>query len=316
METIAGFGHPTSRSTVDPAAAEPVPAPKGPRTVIKVSDLHFTYSGPADAAVRGVTFAVARGEIFGFLGPSGAGKSTTQRILVGLLEGYRGRVSVRAKEVRTWNQDDYERIGVSFETPNHFSRLTGRENLRYYAALYGGRTREPDELLAAVGLEGDGDRLVGQYSKGMKSRLGMARALLNDPDLLLLDEPTGGLDPASAQRVKDLVRAARDAGATVFLTTHDMTAADELCDRVAFMVEGQIACIDSPRSLKLEHGQRSVRVEYGSGGRTTHADYPLDGLAENAAFHQVLREGEVQTIHTREATLADVFIRVTGRALA
>jgi fluoroquinolone transport system ATP-binding protein len=284
--------------------------------VIDVSDLHFTYSGSAEAAVREVAFAVARGEIFGFLGPSGAGKSTTQKILVGLLEGYRGRVSVRGKEVRTWTADDYERIGVSFETPNHFSKLTGLENLRYFAALYRGRTREPAELLAAVGLKGDGDRLVGQYSKGMKGRLSIARALLSDPDLLLLDEPTGGLDPASAQRVKDLVRAARDAGATVFLTTHDMTAADELCDRVAFMVDGRIACVGSPRSLKLEHGQRTVRVEYGSGGHTAHADYPLDGLADDAAFHQVLRECEVQTIHTREATLADVFIRVTGRALA
>lgn len=284
--------------------------------MIDVSDLHFTYSGRTDAAVRGVAFAVARGEIFGFLGPSGAGKSTTQKILVGLLEGYEGHASVRGKEVRTWTEDDYERIGVSFETPNHFSKLTGHENLRYYAALYRGRTRDPNELLAAVGLEGDGDRLVGQYSKGMKGRLGIARALLNEPDLLLLDEPTGGLDPASAQRVKDLVRAARDAGATVFLTTHDMTAADELCDRVAFMVDGRIACIGSPRSLKLEHGQRTVRVEYGSGGRTAHADYPLDGLADDRAFHQVLREREVQTIHTREASLADVFIRVTGRALA
>jgi fluoroquinolone transport system ATP-binding protein len=284
--------------------------------MIDVGELHFTYSGSAEAAVRGVAFAVARGEIFGFLGPSGAGKSTTQKILVGLLEGYRGRVSVRGKEVRTWTADDYERIGVSFETPNHFSKLTGLENLRYFAALYRGRTREPAELLAVVGLDGDGDRLVGQYSKGMKVRLGIARSLLNNPDLLLLDEPTGGLDPASAQRVKDLVRGAREAGATVFLTTHDMTAADELCDRVAFMTEGRIACIDSPRSLKLEHGQRTVRVEYRSGDRTAFADYPLDGLADDPSFHRVLRECEVQTIHTREATLADVFIRVTGRTLA
>jgi fluoroquinolone transport system ATP-binding protein len=105
-------------------------------------------------------------------------------------------------------------------------------------------------------------------------------------------------------------------GATVFLTTHDMAAADELCDRVAFMVDGRIACIDSPRTLKLRHGERTVRVEYQSGNRATCADYPLDGLADNSAFHQVLRDCDVQTIHTREATLADVFIRVTGRQLA
>jgi len=284
--------------------------------VIDVHDLHFTYARSTTQALRGVAFAVARGEIFGFLGPSGAGKSTTQKILVGLLEGYRGRVRVREKEVLDWAADDYERIGVSFETPNHFLKLTGLENLRYFAALYREATRDPAGLLAAVGLDSDGDRLVGQYSKGMKCRLSIARCLLNNPDLVFFDEPTGGLDPASAQRVKDLIRGERAGGATVFLTTHDMAAAEELCDRVAFIVDGRIACVDSPRALKLQHGQRTVRVEYRSRGRTTHADYPLDGLADDAAFQQVLRECDVQTIHTREATLADVFIRVTGRALA
>jgi len=284
--------------------------------MIEVRDLHFSYAGSDGEAVRGLAFAVERGEIFGFLGPSGAGKSTTQKILVGLLEGYRGRVRVRDKEVLAWTADDYERIGVSFETPNHFLKLTGLENLRYFAALYRGPTRPPSALLASVGLEGEGDRPVGQYSKGMKCRLGIARCLLNDPDLIFLDEPTNGLDPASAQRVKDLLRAEREGGATVFLATHDMAAADELCDRVAFIVDGRIACIDSPRALKLANGERTVRVEYRAGDRAAHADYPLDGLADNAAFLQALRERDVQTIHTREATLADVFIRVTGRALA
>jgi fluoroquinolone transport system ATP-binding protein len=263
-----------------------------------------------------VAFAVQRGEIFGFLGPSGAGKSTTQKVLLGLLAGYRGHVRVRDKEVLAWAADDYERIGVSFETPNHFLKLTGLENLRYFAALYRGATRPPSALLAAVGLESDGDRPVGQYSKGMKARLSIARCLLNNPDLIFLDEPTSGLDPTSAQRVKDLIRAERESGATVFLATHDMAAADELCDRVAFIVDGRIACIDAPHALKLQHGERTVRVGFLSNGRATHADFPLDGLADDAAFHQALRERDVQTLHSREATLADVFIRVTGRALA
>ena len=284
--------------------------------MIDVHDLQFTYARSAAPALRGVAFAVAPGEIFGFLGPSGAGKSTTQKILVGLLEGYRGRVRVRGKEVAGWTGDDYERIGVSFETPNHFQKLTGLENLRYFAALYRGGTRDPADLLAALGLEGDGHRPVGEYSKGMKCRLGIARCLLNNPDLVFLDEPTGGLDPASARRVRDLIQDERERGTTVFLTTHDMAAADELCDRVAFIVDGRIDCIDSPRALKLQHGQRTVRVEYRSGGRASAVDFPLHGLADDAAFHQVLRERDVQTIHTREATLADVFIRVTGRALA
>jgi fluoroquinolone transport system ATP-binding protein len=283
--------------------------------MIDVRDLHFTYANANNAAVHGLSFAVERGEIFGFLGPSGAGKSTTQKVLIGLLESYIGSVCVRGKEVAFWTADDYEGIGVSFEAPNHFLKLTGLENLRYFAALYHRTRRSPPALLEAVGLERDGNRRVGEYSKGMKCRLSIARCLLNSPELMFLDEPTGGLDPVNMQRVKDLIRTERDRGATVFLTTHDMVAADELCDRVAFIIDGRIACIDSPRALKLKHGERVVRIEYCSGDRTVHADFPLDGLADNAAFRQVLRERDVQTIHTREATLADVFIRVTGRAL-
>ena len=283
--------------------------------MIDVRDLHFTYAGSKEAAVRGLGFTVERGEIFGFLGPSGAGKSTTQKVLIGLLAGYGGSVRLRGKEVATWAAADYERIGVSFEAPNHFLKLTGLENLRYFAALYRGATRDPSALLESVGLGSDGNRRVGEYSKGMKCRLSIARCMLNNPDLLFLDEPTGGLDPVNTQRVKKLIQAEREGGATVFLTTHDMAAADELCDRVAFIVDGRIACMDSPRALKLKHGERAVRIEYRSGDRTVHADFPLDDLADNAAFQQVLREREVQTIHTRESTLAEVFIQVTGRTL-
>jgi fluoroquinolone transport system ATP-binding protein len=214
--------------------------------VIDVRDLHFTYAHSNQPAVRGLSFIVERGEIFGFLGPSGAGKSTTQKVLIGLLEGYSGSVRVRGREVAAWTADDYERIGVSFEAPNHFLKLTGLENLHYFASLYHGPTRVPAALLESVGLQSDGNRRVGEYSKGMKCRLSIARCLLNTPELLFLDEPTGGLDPVNMQRVKDLIRAERDGGATVFLTTHDMAAADELCDRVAFIVDGRIAGIDSP----------------------------------------------------------------------
>ncbi|HLG59117.1 MAG TPA: ABC transporter ATP-binding protein [Vicinamibacterales bacterium] len=283
--------------------------------MIDVRELHFSYAHSDKVAVRGLAFAVERGEIFGFLGPSGAGKSTTQKVLIGLLEGYSGSVRVRGREVAAWTADDYERIGVSFEAPNHFLKLTGLENLRYFAALYHEPTRVPAALLESVGLQSDANRRVGEYSKGMKCRLSIARCLLNTPDLIFLDEPTGGLDPVNMQRVKDIIRAERDGGATVFLTTHDMAAADELCDRVAFIVDGRIACIDSPRALKLQHGERAVRIEYRSGDRTVHADFPLDGLADNPAFQQVLRECDVHTIHTREAALAEVFIRVTGQAL-
>ena len=277
--------------------------------------LTYTYARSDTPAVREIEFSVQPGEIFGFLGPSGSGKSTTQKILIGLLDGYRGEVRVLDKDRAAWAPDDYEKIGVSFETPNHFLKLSGLENLRYFAALYRRTTRAPQTLLDCVGLGDDGSMIVGEYSKGMKNRLSIARCLLNDPDLLFLDEPTSGLDPVNAQNVKDLIRTEQQAGKTVFLTTHDMSCADELCDRVAFIVEGRIALVDSPRELKLQHGQRAVRVEYRVGDRVEHEDFPLDGLGANEAFGRVLAERDVQTIHSREASLADVFIKVTGRHL-
>jgi fluoroquinolone transport system ATP-binding protein len=165
-----------------------------------------------------------------------------------------------------------------------------------------------------VGLVADGDTLVSQYSKGMKNRLSVARSLLHNPELLFLDEPTAGLDPVNARRIRDLIRAQRDAGRTIFLTTHDMNVADQLCDRVAFIVDGKIALIDSPRALKLKHGRKVVQVEYNAGGKNKSEEFALDGLAENKAFLAALRN-DVQTIHTGEATLEDIFIEVTGRSL-
>jgi fluoroquinolone transport system ATP-binding protein len=284
--------------------------------MIDVAAMSFTYTGSSSPAVVDLSFAVAPGEIFGLLGPSGAGKSTTQRVLLGLLRGYLGRARVGGKEVREWTSDDYERIGVSFETPNHFSRLTGLENLRYFGALYSHETRDPGRLLEAVALEDDGDRRVEEYSRGMRGRLGIARSLIGNPRLLFLDEPTSGLDPVNAQRIRDLIRAEREAGCTVFLTTHDMVAADDLCDRVAFIVDGRIAAVDSPRTLRLEHGERTVRVEFRGDAGTAHADFPLDGIGLNPDFQRLLREREVETIHTREASLAGIFIRITGRNLS
>ena len=196
--------------------------------MIEARKLTYTYAKAGSPALRDIEFSVDHGEIFGFLGPSGSGKSTTQKVLIGLLEGYGGEVRVLNKDRAAWAPDDYEKIGVSFETPNHFLKLSALENLRYFAALYRRATRPPQVLLEKVGLADDGAMLVGKYSKGMKNRLSIARCLLNDPDLLFLDEPTTGLDPVNAQNVKDLIRAERQAGKTVFLTTHDMVVADEL----------------------------------------------------------------------------------------
>jgi fluoroquinolone transport system ATP-binding protein len=283
--------------------------------MLTVSGLTFTYPRGAQPAVRDLSFDVAAGEIFGFLGPSGAGKSTTQKILTGLLRDYQGQVTVMGRDLREWGGDYYERIGVSFETPNHFLRLTGLENLRYFGALYAGPLQSPQALLERVGLEADGGVLVGQYSKGMRNRLNVARALLHSPELLFMDEPTSGLDPVNARSIKELIREQKQAGRTVLLTTHNMSVADELCDRVAFIVDGGIQLIDAPRALKLRYGRPQVAVEHLSNGHAQRAEFPLEGLADNPAFLGLLRAGQVQTLHSQEATLEDIFIQVTGRRL-
>jgi fluoroquinolone transport system ATP-binding protein len=284
--------------------------------VIRVHGLTFTYPTATEPAIRGVDFTVGRGEIFGLLGPSGAGKSTTQKVLIGLLRGHGGEASVWGKDPLAWGPDYYERIGVSFELPNHYQKLSGLENLRFFASLYRGDTADPMNLLDAVGLADDANTRVGKYSKGMQMRLTFARSLINDPELLFLDEPTSGMDPVNARNVRRMILDLKARGRTVFLTTHDMMTATELCDRVAFVVDGKIAAMDTPAELKIACGQRLVRVEYrGENGRLDAAEFPLDGLGDDPAFHAVLRNHHVETIHSREASLEDVFVEVTGRRL-
>jgi fluoroquinolone transport system ATP-binding protein len=167
-----------------------------------------------------------------------------------------------------------------------------------------------------VALENDGDMPVGQFSKGMKNRLSVARALLHSPQLLFLDEPTAGLDPVNARRIKEIIGQQRAAGKTIFLTTHDMNVANELCDRVAFIVDGEIKLIDAPDKLRLQYGKRQVQVAFQQNGHVEQEMFELAGLAANGRFQQLLCDESIQTMHTQEATLEDIFIEVTGRGLA
>jgi fluoroquinolone transport system ATP-binding protein len=288
--------------------------------VIEVRRLTFTYPKSAEPTILGMDFSVGRGEIFGFLGPSGAGKSTTQKLLIGLLRGHGGQATVWGRGPLDWGPDYYERIGVSFELPNHYQKLTGLENLRFFASLYGGTTVEPMQLLSALGLADAAHTRVGKYSKGMQMRLTFARALINEPELVFLDEPTSGLDPVNARKVKSMILDLKEQGRTVFLTTHDMATADQLCDRVAFVVDGQIVALDTPAELKIARSKRMVRVEYRRGGdghgrELESAEFAMDKLADDPEFHAVLRNHRVETIHSREANLDDVFVEITGRQL-
>lgn len=284
--------------------------------MITVNHLTFTYPGAPRPALKGLNFEIQQGEIFGFLGPSGSGKSTTQKILIGLLGGFQGQVEVLGRPVQNWGADLYEQIGVSFEQPNHFLKLTGLENLAYFSALYRRPALDPMKALEMVGLAEDARQPVGQYSKGMKNRLTFARALLHDPGMIFLDEPTSGLDPANAQTIKNIIREQQAAGKTIFLTTHNMSVVDELCDRAAFLVDGEIRLCDSPRTLQVRFGQRKVWLEHRTPDGMQRSEFALDGLADNPDFLALLRGGQVERLHTREASLEDIFIQVTGRGLA
>lgn len=287
-----------------------MPAP----IALEVTNLRHTYPGAARPAVDGVSFEIAGGEVFGFLGPNGAGKTTTQQCVIGLLSGWTGNVRILGREVGAWGRELYDQVGVAFELPAGYARLTAREDLSHFAALHGTAVRDIDELLASVLLTDAADVQVGSFSKGMRMRLNLARALLHNPRLLFLDEPTSGLDPATARQVRSLIVAERERGTSVFLTTHDMVTADAVCDRVAFMVDGRIAACDSPRSLRLASGTGRIRVEYrDDGGARREETFPLSG--EQDGLGALLASGRVEAIHSTEASLEDIFVQLTGRSL-
>ncbi len=263
-------------------------------------------------AVDDISFTVAEGEIFGLLGHNGAGKTTTIRMLTGRTRPTSGQARIVGHDVLT----DFERIkpdiNLVFEEQNLYERLSGRDNLRLFAELYDQPAARADDLLKLVELTDAAKRRVKAYSSGMKQRLLVARALINEPRVLFLDEPTRGLDPASARELRDLVLALSKQGTTVFLTTHYMEEADELCHRVAFLSHGKIVALDTPRELKLRQGNRTATVLLASREERTVS---LDSAEDAARLAEWMRQGDVLTMHSHEGTLAEVFIALAGRPL-
>ncbi len=280
--------------------------------MIRVNDLSFSYT--KKPFIENTNFEVESGEIFGFLGPSGAGKSTLQKILTGLITSYRGSVIVNGEEVRRHDNGFYENIGVDFEFPSLYEKLTARENLRFFASLYN-KHRDIDKLLLSVGLINDADKKVSDFSKGMKSRLNFIKALLHDPQILFLDEPTSGLDPSSSRVMKDIILDEKAKGKTIILTTHNMYDATELCDRVAFIVDGEIRALDTPRHLIMGRGASKIAYTYLDNGREVRSEIPLCKTSEDETLSRLIRENRLLSIHSGEPTLNDIFVELTGRQL-
>lgn len=282
--------------------------------MIEVKDLSFTYPNSDVRAIDNISFAINKGEIFGFLGPNGAGKSTTQKILIKLLKTYTGTVKVLGKSLNEWDTSFYEKIGVGFELPNHYSKLTALENLQFFGNFYN-RMEDPMKILTLLDLQNDANKRVGDFSKGMKMRLNFARAILHDPEVLFLDEPTSGLDPVNHRLLKDLILKKKAEGKTIFLTTHNMSDVEDLCDRVGFIVKGKIVVIEKPNELKIKYGQRKVTVGIRNSQNIHYSDFSLDNLGSNQEFLNFIQANKIETIHSNEASLEDIFIKVTGARL-
>jgi fluoroquinolone transport system ATP-binding protein len=208
------------------------------------------------------------------------------------------------------------RIGVAFEFPYLYERFSARENLEFFAAFYDSPERDILGLLDSVGLRNAADTRVQAFSKGMRVRLNFLRALLPRPEILFLDEPTSGLDPENAMVMKDAIRQRAATGVTVFLTTHAMDVADQLCQRVGFLVDGRLKAVASPQELKRAYGRAEVAVEWaGPDGVPRSAVFPMVGLSANPAFLRALDAEGLLSIHSGECSLERVFLRVTGRSL-
>lgn len=292
---------------------------------IKASSLTMTYG--ALIAVDGVSFEVESGEFFGLLGPNGAGKTTTLEMIEGLRKPQSGTVTIDGSE--PWKRDHelLSRMGVQLQASSFFERLTAREQLDIFGAIYDVDRGRTQEMLERVGLVDKAETRTEDLSGGQKQRLSIACALVHDPDIVFLDEPTAALDPQARRNLWDLLRGLNDSGRTVILTTHYMDEAEYLCDRVAIMDEGKILEIDTPAAL-IRHLDAPVRISVAPG------TLDLETAREIAGEDDVRDEESALMITTREparvltalaqrnaldglsvkgASLEDVFLDLTGR---
>jgi ABC-2 type transport system ATP-binding protein len=277
---------------------------------------NLTYRYGSLTAVDHINFEVGTGEIMGFLGPNGAGKTTTVKMLTGQLRPQEGKAILLTHDVVKEVGKVKSQIGVCFEQTNLYEQMSALANLNLFAELFNVKGFDGYALLKRVGLAGREKDKVGNYSKGMKQRLMVARSLVNKPQIIFMDEPTAGLDPVSSEAIGNIILEERSRGATIFLTTHDMWEADKLCNRVAFMNQGKIAALDTPQSLKLQYGKRSLIAEVAMvNGGIEKKEIKMDSADTARSVEELFSREKVITVHSEEATLEDIFIKVTGRRL-
>ncbi|MGE8205074.1 ABC transporter ATP-binding protein [Heyndrickxia sp. NPDC080065] len=279
--------------------------------VIEVKQLVKSFGNKM--ALKNVTFNINKGETFGFLGPSGSGKTTTIKILTSQLNHTAGEVSVFGNPLKKLKDPSYmKRIGILTDNSGLYERLTIYDNLAFFCKLYDVNEKQIDEVLESVNLLKDKNTVVQKLSKGMKQRVTLARAIIHKPDLLFLDEPTSALDPVNTKHIHDGLKKLNQQGTTIFLTTHDMQEAEDLCDRVAFLHQGEIKLLDTPQNLRLKYSDSSIKLLL-KGDREVIVQKDEEGADK---IYQYMKNNEVISIHSNEPTLGDIFVQLTGRALS
>jgi len=257
-------------------------------------------------ALNQIQFNVDKGEIFGFLGPSGAGKTTLINILTGQLKADEGTTQLLGKDTKDLTPEDLARIGLVGDSSGYYEKLSLEKNLIVYAKIYGLPNSRVDEVLEQVGLLESKKTIAEKLSTGMRQRMFLARALLNRPELLFLDEPTSGLDPMTSKKIHRLLEELKAAGTTIFLTTHDMVEATELCDRISLLNQGDLVEIGTPRDIIQKYNQeKRVKVTF------------MDHSEQAMTFEELKDQDmtQVELIHSMEPTLEDIFIQLTGEKL-
>ena len=257
-------------------------------------------------ALNQIQFNVDKGEIFGFLGPSGAGKTTLINILTGQLKADEGTTQLLGKDTKDLTPEDLARIGLVGDSSGYYEKLSLEKNLIVYAKIYGLPNNRVDEVLEQVGLLESKKTIAEKLSTGMRQRMFLARALLNRPELLFLDEPTSGLDPMTSKKIHRLLEELKAAGTTIFLTTHDMVEATEMCDRISLLNQGDLVEIGTPRDI-IQKYNKEKRV------KVTFIDHSEQVMAFEELKDQDMRQ--VELIHSMEPTLEDIFIQLTGEKL-
>lgn len=277
---------------------------------IKMANIHKSFG--AKKVINDVSISIAPGELIGFLGPSGAGKTTTIKLLTGQLRQDMGTANILGCDTTTLNHESYRQIGIVSDNSGLYESLNAYDNLLVFSRILLTDKRKITELLERVGLKDDMKKIVKKYSRGMKQRLVLARALLHNPKVLFLDEPTSGLDPSTTIEIHKLMMEMKEGGTTFFLTTHDMTEASKLCDRIVLFNEGRIIDMGTLDELSQKHNaEKRVKILL-----TSNETIELGLSPENSAEIAGLIAGRrVVTIHSQEPTLETIFLKLTGRGL-